>query len=84
MYYLDDIPIDIAYKRIKNIHLRIDNTTGDVKVSAPYFVSKRKLNKFLKAKKDWIVLHQNQVKKKLDYQAQFEPKDYVTGERALI
>lgn len=47
--------IDINYKNIKNIYLRIKDNT--IVVSAPYLTSLNTINNFIKSKETWIYNH---------------------------
>lgn len=49
---VENIPISFTRKRIRNINLRIIAPKGEVKVSAPYSVSMRRVEKFIREKKD--------------------------------
>ena len=53
--------IDINYKNIKNIYLRIKDNT--IVVSAPYLTSLNTINNFIKSKETWIY---NQKKKNIN------------------
>ena len=47
---LDDIQITVEKKKIKNMYIRVLPPNGDVKVSAPLFVSDDDIYKFINLK----------------------------------
>ncbi|MBQ4060933.1 MAG: DUF45 domain-containing protein, partial [Bacilli bacterium] len=47
-----EIKVEITYKRIKNLHLRVKD--GIVKVSSPMMVSKQRIMKFVNDNLDFI------------------------------
>ncbi len=69
---IEDITITLERKNIKNMYLRILPPYGEVKVSAPLFLSDEDITKFVKSKKDWILKKQkfiieNDIKAPLKY-----------------
>lgn len=52
---IDDIEITLKRKNIKNIYLKVVPPDGEVKVSAPFFVSDEDIINFIDSKKDWIL-----------------------------
>lgn len=54
-YYLDDIPIEVEKKKIKNLHLYVKPPYGDVKVTAPKYVSEKEIKAFIEERRDWII-----------------------------
>lgn len=57
---MSEFEIQLSRKPIKNINLRID-MQGNVKVSAPYRCSLSSINKFLEAKREWIIHHRQKI-----------------------
>ena len=53
---LNDIPIIVRKKQIKNLNLRI-NEQGTVKLSVPIGCSEKRVSEFLKSKEEWIKKH---------------------------
>ncbi|WP_051532792.1 M48 family metallopeptidase [Lachnobacterium bovis] len=51
---LDNIIVHVQYKKIKNLYLKVDVNTCEVKVSAPHTISKKRLNEFLLDRREWI------------------------------
>ena len=69
---IDNITVTVEKKNIKNIYIRILPPKGDVKVSAPLFVSDDDIIKFVKSKRNWILEKQkyileNDIKSPLKY-----------------
>ena len=69
---IDNITITVEKKNIKNMYIRILPPKGDVKVSAPLFVSDDDIIKFVKSKRNWILEKQkyileNDIKSPLKY-----------------
>ena len=74
---IDDIQITLERKNIKNMYLRVLPPNGEVKVSAPLFVSDSDISDFIKSRKDWILKKQDLIlKNKIK-----APLKYVTGEK---
>ncbi len=57
---LNDIEILIIKKNIKNIYIRIDKN-GCVTVSAPLFVTQKRVEEFINQKKDWIIKKHTEI-----------------------
>ncbi|MDO5426798.1 MAG: hypothetical protein Q4F54_03610 [Coriobacteriia bacterium] len=49
---IENIQISFTRKKIRNINLRIIEPNGEVKVSAPYSISMRRVEKFIRERKD--------------------------------
>ena len=64
---INGIEVLIKRKKIKNMYLRVIPPEGDVKISAPYFVSDDEITEFVNSKMDWI----------LDKKSQIENKEYI-------
>ena len=82
---IEDIPITLYRKNIKNMYLRVVPPEGEVKVSAPLFLSDTDIVNFVKERKDWILekqklISQNKIKAPLKYKSgeihQLWGKDY--------
>ena len=52
---IEGITITIYRKNIKNMYLRVLPPNGEVKVSAPLFVSDSEIVEFIHLRKDWIL-----------------------------
>ena len=84
---IENIPITIEKKNIKHMYIRILPPNGEVKVSAPLFVSDEDIINFIKSKKDWILKKQeyileNDIKSPLKYGN--GEKHYLWGEEYLL
>jgi predicted metal-dependent hydrolase len=53
--------VDVTFKRIKNIYLRVVAPDGTVKVSAPKRISLKAVKEFVAARTDWIRHHQVKI-----------------------
>ena len=51
---VEDIPIEVKRKRIKNMYLYVKSPNGDVVVSVPYSATTTDINKFVVPRIDWI------------------------------
>lgn len=74
---IDNIAVTVEKKKIKHMYIRILPPNGDVKVSAPLFVSDEDIIDFIESKKEWILkkqkyIHENNIK---------APLKYVNGEK---
>ncbi|WP_406533908.1 M48 family metallopeptidase [Methanobrevibacter sp.] len=74
---IDDIQITLERKNIKNMYLRVLPPSGEVKVSAPLFVSDEDISNFIKSRRDWILKKQNLI---LNNKIK-APLKYTTGEK---
>ena len=54
--------IEVAYKAMKNIRLRVCAPAGQVRVSAPRHVRQEVLQQFLHSRLDWIREHQQRIR----------------------
>ncbi len=69
---VEGMAIILERKNIKNMYLRVLPPNGEVKVSAPLFVSDEDISNFIKSRKDWILKKQkfileNDIKPSLKY-----------------
>jgi hypothetical protein len=62
---IDDIPMALTYKSIKNLHLRVHPPDGHVTISAPPHVARAVIEAFVRSKLPWIrqqqAVHQQYV-----------------------
>ena len=58
---LDNVAIEIIRKPIKNMYLRVNSATGDVKVTAPLKFPLKSIQVQLEAKRAWIHAARNRV-----------------------
>lgn len=65
----------VQYKKIKNLYLKIDVNTSEVKVSAPYTMSRERINEFLDNRREWIEKTRQKVIKKNKKHNQFQELD---------
>ncbi|WP_458455592.1 M48 family metallopeptidase [Methanobrevibacter sp.] len=74
---IDGIPITLERKNIKNMYLRVVPPKGEVKVSAPLFLSDEDIYDFIKSRKEWILKKQDLIlKNKIK-----TPLKYTNGEK---
>ena len=62
---LGNLVVHVQYKKIKNLYLKIDVNTSEVKVSAPYTMSRERINEFLDNRREWIEKTRQKVIKKI-------------------
>ena len=79
---IEDIEIILERKKIKNMYLRVLPPEGEVKISAPLFISDNEIFNFVKSRKDWILKRQelilnNVIKAPLKYKN--DEKHYLWG-----
>ena len=84
---IDNITITLERKNIKNMYLRILPPNGEVKVSAPLFISDEDITNFIKSKKEWILkkqqyIEKNDIKPPLKYEN--GEKHYLWGEEYTL
>jgi len=59
---IEEITIDVEYKKIKNIHLRVYPPDGQVRISAPVRVDRGYLRDFALSRVGWIRKQQERIK----------------------
>ena len=69
---IENITLTLERKNIKNMYLRVLPPNGNVKVSAPSFISDEEIVNFIRLKKDWILkkqryIRENNIKAPLKY-----------------
>lgn len=84
---LGDIAVDVALKKVKNVHLSVYPPHGAVRISAPEHMSLETVRVFAISKLAWI----KRERRKLQDQARETPREYldreshfVWGERKLL
>jgi len=77
---INGISVAVQRKNIKNMYLRVVPPEGDVKISAPLFVSDDKIIEFVESKMDWILAKKTQISEK-KYLPQLK---YVNGEKHYL
>jgi predicted metal-dependent hydrolase len=60
---LGDIAADVMFKDIKNLHLRVGPTAGEVRISAPLRMSPDAIRAFALSKLDWIKRQQLKLRR---------------------
>lgn len=73
---LDGIAIDVVYKAIRNLHLRIRPPEGRVTISAPKRMPMREIRLFATERLDWIRTHREAMRSR----APLPGTAFVTGE----
>ena len=58
---IDNMPVTIERKKIKNMYLKIIPPNGEIKVSAPETMSYSDIIRFIKSKKEWILKKQKYI-----------------------
>ena len=61
---IEDITITLERKNIKNMYLRVLPPNGEVKVSAPIFLSDDAIRDFIISRKEWILKKQRLIQEK--------------------
>ena len=59
---VEELTIDVEWKKIKNIHLRVCPPDGRVRISAPMRTDSGVLSKFVQSKLDWIRKQQARIR----------------------
>jgi len=78
MFYIEDVEVKVIRKNIKSIRLRVLRQDGSVVVSAPSFVSDKRVLEFVKSKIDWIKRQKELVDKEKNL------LKYISGESIKI
>ncbi len=61
-YFLDDIPITVEKKKIKNMHLYVKPPYGDVLLTAPKYISDKEIKAFIEERSNWIISNVEHMK----------------------
>lgn len=77
---INGISVTVQRKKIKNMYLRVIPPEGEVKISAPLFVSDDKIVEFVESKMDWILAKQTEISEKKYLPA----LKYVNGENHYL
>ena len=67
------IPVIVHYKAIKHLYLRVNPSTAEVSVTAPYTVRSQHIEAFVKSRLDWIIARQRKQ------EGSTQPTALVTG-----
>lgn len=74
------INVTVQRKKIKNMYLRVIPPEGNVRISAPYFVTDEQIIDFVNKKRDWIIEKQIQISN-----TEYVPElKYVNGEEHYL
>ena len=77
---INGINVIVQRKNIKNMYLRVIPPEGNVKISAPYFVSDDEIIEFVNSKMDWIM----DKRLKIENNQYIPDLKYVNGEKHLL
>lgn len=55
LFYLEDIPIEVEKKKIKNMHIYVKPPHGDVLITAPNYITDKQIKEFIRERADWII-----------------------------
>ena len=77
---IEGLRITLYRKNIKNMYLRIQPPTGEVKVSAPAYMSDKDIANFIRSKREWILKKQKLI---LDKKIK-APLKYKSGEKHYL
>ena len=54
-YLLENIPIEVEKKKIKNMHIYVKPPFGDVLITAPKYITDKQIKEFIRERADWII-----------------------------
>ena len=54
---IDEYEVEITFKPIKNLYLRVSKRTGEIRVSAPSLASLKTVQNFVRSRSKWIKKH---------------------------
>ena len=77
---LGDVPVDVVWKDIRNVHLSVHPPTGRVTISAPARMSLDTIRVFAVSKLPWI----RQQQRKLQAQERETPREYLNRESHYV
>ncbi len=50
----DGLKIEVSFKPIRHLYIKVSGRTGEVRVSAPHGISEAGLIRFIRSKRDWV------------------------------
>ena len=62
---LENIDVEVTYKKIRNLNLRVSPPDGKVRISAPLHISQKKVSNFVLANLDWIRKQRQKIHSKV-------------------
>lgn len=74
---INGIEVEVTEKNVKNFNLRVNRSSGMVKVSCPFQTDKTELARFLESKSGWIRKHLSSFRK---YNKASKKNSYTDGE----
>ncbi len=77
---INNAPIELEKKRIKNMYLKILPPDGRVYITAPIRMSEEEIRRFVMSKLDWIEQQQEKIKQRHTHQE----LNYMTGEEIYL
>lgn len=60
---VEELSVEVAFKPMKSIRLRVCPPTGEVRVSAPRGLHNQVIEQFIHSRLDWIREHQQRIRK---------------------
>lgn len=81
---VDDLPVTLMRKRIKNINLRVKAPDGRIEVSAPLRVSDAAIAGFVRQKRAWIDKKRAEIESSVRVEAAQASADDVAAWRAVV
>lgn len=81
---VDDLPVRIARKKIKNLNMRVKAPDGRIEVSAPLHVSEAAIIGFLREKRPWIDAKRAAIAASPRVEAAEATPEEVTAWRAVV
>lgn len=79
-FELENIPVEVVLKKIKNLHLSVSPPAGQVRVTAPFRMDLDDIRSFAVSKLDWIKKQQ----KKIQAHPREAPLEYAEGEQHWV
>jgi predicted metal-dependent hydrolase len=74
------IPVDVTFKKIKNVHLSVHPPTGRVRISAPVWMKLEAIRVYAASKIEWIKKNQQKLQK----QARETHREYLDRESHYV
>ena len=75
--HVEEFPIQVTYKRIKNLHLTVRPPAGEIRISAPIYLNEREIRDFAQSRLEWIRKHTERIRTLTPE----IPQLYVSGEK---
>ena len=81
---INQIPVEIEKKKIKNMYLRVLPPDGRLYITAPLKMPEKAITLFVQSKSDWIKKQQDKLRSNPEEEHEIMHPNFITGEAVLL